>query len=202
MVHGWGRASSGGAGRLPPPLLRRALEHPGPGDAATLCRTPRAGGSAHRGSRLARRSQVPETIWTVPAKPLLPAAATLLPLLADAEAGRQALRGRAMQTAFAIGAGVASGSIAIATYLRHRARVDDLGASFASDQRPEADGRSRRRAIAWRRNRPTATPGVTTTAAPRADLHSPPGSKRPRYGHAAAVSLCCPRTRSAARYQS
>jgi hypothetical protein len=49
----------------------------------------------------------------------LPAPATLLPLLADTEGARQALEGQALRSAFAIGVGVASGSILVATYMRY-----------------------------------------------------------------------------------
>jgi uncharacterized membrane protein YjjB (DUF3815 family) len=65
------------------------------------------------GALLARRSRAPTAIWTVPAiLPLLPAPATLLPLLAETYQEREALQGQALGTAFAIGVGVASGSIA------------------------------------------------------------------------------------------
>ncbi|MGH9287218.1 MAG: hypothetical protein ACRD0V_02775 [Acidimicrobiales bacterium] len=51
----------------------------------------------------------------------------LLPYLAETEAARQALQGRTAglggADAFAIGLGVASGDIAVATYQRYRERV-------------------------------------------------------------------------------
>jgi len=75
------------------------------------------------GTYLAHRRRAPAAIWTVPAiLPLLPAPATLLPLLAETEAARQALQGQALETAFVIGVGVASGSIIVATYQRSRER--------------------------------------------------------------------------------
>jgi uncharacterized membrane protein YjjP (DUF1212 family) len=75
------------------------------------------------GRLLAHRSGAPGVLWMVPSiLPLLPAPATLLPLLAETEAARQALQGQALTTAFTIGVGVASGSIVVATYQRHRER--------------------------------------------------------------------------------
>ena len=67
------------------------------------------------GTYLAHRRRTPAAIWTVPAiLPLLPAPATLLPLLAATDkAAEQALQGQALETAFAIGVGVASGSIIV-----------------------------------------------------------------------------------------
>jgi uncharacterized membrane protein YjjP (DUF1212 family) len=76
------------------------------------------------GTVLAYRRRAPSAIWTVPSiLPLLPAPTTMLPLFAVTASGQQALQGQALQTAFAIGAGVASGSILIITYYRYRARV-------------------------------------------------------------------------------
>ena len=75
------------------------------------------------GTLLAYRRRTPVAVWTVPAiLPLLPDPATLLPLLAQTQTAEQALQGRAFQTAFAIGVGVATGSIAVATYQRSRER--------------------------------------------------------------------------------
>lgn len=76
------------------------------------------------GTLLAARRRTPVAIWTVPAiLPLLPTPATLLPLLAETEAARDALQGQAFETAFAIGVGVATGSIAVATARRSRERA-------------------------------------------------------------------------------
>ncbi len=76
------------------------------------------------GQLLAHRAARPAALWQVPAiLPLLPAPATLLPLLAETDAARDALQGQALATAFAIGVGVACGSIAIETYTRNRSRL-------------------------------------------------------------------------------
>lgn len=73
------------------------------------------------GQALARRSARPAALWLVPAiLPLLPAPATLIPLLAETDAAREALRGQAFGTAFCIGVGVAVGSIAVETLGRYR----------------------------------------------------------------------------------
>jgi uncharacterized membrane protein YjjP (DUF1212 family) len=72
------------------------------------------------GQALAQRSNRPAAIFLVPAiLPLLPAPATLIPLLAETEAARQALQGQALGTAFCIGVGVAVGSIAVDTGSRY-----------------------------------------------------------------------------------
>jgi uncharacterized membrane protein YjjP (DUF1212 family) len=72
------------------------------------------------GTLLSRRSALPAAIWLVPSiLPMLPAPATLLPLLAETEAVQQALQGQALRSAFAIGVGVASGSVVVATYMRY-----------------------------------------------------------------------------------
>lgn len=76
------------------------------------------------GQGLAQRSSDPPALWIVPAiLPLLPAPATLIPLLAETEAARQALRGQALGIAFCIGVGVAVGSIAVQTWSRRRRDV-------------------------------------------------------------------------------
>jgi uncharacterized membrane protein YjjP (DUF1212 family) len=76
------------------------------------------------GRYLAHRSRAPGELWMVPAiLPLLPAPATLLPLLAETETARESLQGQAVETAFSIGVGVAMGSIVVETYLRYRARL-------------------------------------------------------------------------------
>jgi uncharacterized membrane protein YjjB (DUF3815 family) len=86
------------------------------------------------GTYLAHRRRTPAAIWTVPAiLPLLPAPATFLPLLAATDAGGQALQGQALQTAFAIGVGVAPGSIIVATYQRYRDRVLEPVVDAVSD---------------------------------------------------------------------
>ena len=78
------------------------------------------------GQFLAHRAQAPAALWTVPPiLPLLPAPATLLPLLAETEDKRQALQGTALERAFAISVGVASGAILLATYQRTRERIVD-----------------------------------------------------------------------------
>jgi uncharacterized membrane protein YjjP (DUF1212 family)/uncharacterized membrane protein YjjB (DUF3815 family) len=75
------------------------------------------------GGLLARRSRTPAALWIVPAiLPLLPAPATLLPLLAGTEEAQQALQGQALATAFAIGVGVASGEILISLGFVERER--------------------------------------------------------------------------------
>jgi uncharacterized membrane protein YjjP (DUF1212 family)/uncharacterized membrane protein YjjB (DUF3815 family) len=66
------------------------------------------------GAALASRMRAPSNVWTVPAiLPLLPAPATLLPLLADSDAVQQSLQGQALETSFAIGVGVAIGAIVL-----------------------------------------------------------------------------------------
>jgi uncharacterized membrane protein YjjP (DUF1212 family) len=73
------------------------------------------------GQALAQRSAKPAALWLVPAiLPLLPAPATLIPLLAESETARQSLQGQALGTAFCIGVGVAVGSIAVETASRYR----------------------------------------------------------------------------------
>ncbi|WP_345893981.1 threonine/serine exporter family protein [Nocardioides sp. TF02-7] len=73
------------------------------------------------GQALAQRSTKPAALWLVPAiLPLLPAPATLIPLLAETESAREALRGQALGTAFCIGVGVAVGSIAVESWSRYR----------------------------------------------------------------------------------
>ena len=73
---------------------------------------------------LSNRSWVPSALWAVPAiLPLLPSPATLLPLLAESEGVRESLQARAVETAFAIGVGVAAGAIVVETYQRTRERV-------------------------------------------------------------------------------
>jgi uncharacterized membrane protein YjjP (DUF1212 family) len=77
------------------------------------------------GQALAQRSKKPAALWLVPAiLPLLPAPATLIPLLAETDAARQVLQGQALGTAFCIGVGVAVGSIAFETCSRYRVRRD------------------------------------------------------------------------------
>jgi uncharacterized membrane protein YjjP (DUF1212 family) len=92
---------------------------------------------------LAHRSEAPAALWMVPAiLPLLPAPATLLPLLAETEQAKQALQGQAIETAFAIGVGVACGSIVVETFLRYRSHaIDQPGAAQAG--RPDRTGRRR-----------------------------------------------------------
>jgi uncharacterized membrane protein YjjP (DUF1212 family) len=76
------------------------------------------------GRLLAQRTGRPAALWSVPCiLPLLPAPATLLPLLAVTEAAREALQGRAAAVALAIGVGVACGDILVASYFRHRQQV-------------------------------------------------------------------------------
>jgi uncharacterized membrane protein YjjB (DUF3815 family) len=75
------------------------------------------------GRLLAKRSEQPPAIWLVPAiLPLLPAPATLVPLLAATEKARASLQAQALTTAFLIGVGVASGDILVAIYQRRRMR--------------------------------------------------------------------------------
>lgn len=69
------------------------------------------------GRTLANRWDRPAAIWLAPTiLPLLPAPATLLPLLAETEQAREALQGQALATAFLIGVGVASGDIVASAY--------------------------------------------------------------------------------------
>lgn len=76
------------------------------------------------GQVLSQRSATPSAIWTVPGiLPLLPAPATLIPLLAQSEAARSALQGQALGTAFCIGVGVAVGSITTEALSRYHHRV-------------------------------------------------------------------------------
>jgi uncharacterized membrane protein YjjB (DUF3815 family) len=107
------------------------------------------------GSVLAYRQRTPSGIWTVPAiLPLLPAPATLLPVLADTATGQQALQGEALQTAFAIGAGVSSGSILVITYHRYRARMVAPVADALSDSLHRYVVRPSQRSKRPRRPRP------------------------------------------------
>lgn len=67
---------------------------------------------------------LPPALWLVPAiLPLLPAPATLLPLLAASEEARNALQSQAFATAFLIGVGVASGDILVSALQAHLARA-------------------------------------------------------------------------------
>jgi hypothetical protein len=75
------------------------------------------------GTLLAHRSWAPAAIWMVPAILPLPAPATLLPRLAETEAAQHGLQGQALQTAFAIGVCIASGSFLITTCQRYTKRV-------------------------------------------------------------------------------
>lgn len=73
------------------------------------------------GRFLAERKREPAAIWLTPAiLPLLPAPATLVPLLAESAAAQESLRGQALTTAFLIGVGVASGDILVSAWRRHR----------------------------------------------------------------------------------
>ena len=49
-----------------------------------------------------------------------------LPLLAETEAAQDSLQGQALQTAFVIGVGVATGSIAVSTYRRSQPRLEPI----------------------------------------------------------------------------
>lgn len=94
------------------------------------------------GQALAQRSSRPPALWLVPAiLPLLPAPATLIPLLAETEAARQALQGRALSTAFCIGVGVAVGSIAVEAWSRYSR---DVPASLARKWRHRSPSEQRR----------------------------------------------------------
>jgi uncharacterized membrane protein YjjP (DUF1212 family) len=100
------------------------------------------------GRLLAHRTQAPAALWIVTAVlPLLPAPSTLLPLLAESEVVRDALRGQAVQTAFSIGVGAAVGSIVVDTYLRNRTRVlHPIAGVVSATLHPVAATRWRRRA--------------------------------------------------------
>jgi uncharacterized membrane protein YjjB (DUF3815 family) len=112
------------------------------------------------GTLLAHRSRAPAALWTVPAiLPLLPAPSTLLPLLTETEAARQALQGQAVSTAFSIGVGDASGSIAVDTWLRYRERILQPAAGALSERlsaRVLPPGRGR--GGPWRRRGEPAAP--------------------------------------------
>jgi uncharacterized membrane protein YjjP (DUF1212 family) len=76
------------------------------------------------GRALAQRSHGSAAHWLVPSiLPLLPAPATLVPLLAETEQARDALRGQALTTAYLIGVGVASGDILMTLFHRYRLGV-------------------------------------------------------------------------------
>jgi uncharacterized membrane protein YjjB (DUF3815 family) len=100
-----------------------------------------------------KRSRAPSVIWAVPAiLPLLPAPATLLPLLAETQRAQQALQGQALQTAFVIGVGVATGDILEATYLRYRERVVTPALSVVSvgfSRVRDAPGETPEQAAEW-----------------------------------------------------
>jgi uncharacterized membrane protein YjjP (DUF1212 family)/uncharacterized membrane protein YjjB (DUF3815 family) len=75
------------------------------------------------GRALAQRSGSPAAHWLIPTiLPLLPAPATLVPMLAESEQVRDALRMQALMTAYLIGAGVASGDILATAFHRYRTR--------------------------------------------------------------------------------
>jgi uncharacterized membrane protein YjjP (DUF1212 family)/uncharacterized membrane protein YjjB (DUF3815 family) len=76
------------------------------------------------GRTLARRWERPAAYWLVPSiLPLLPAPATLVPLLAETETARDALLAQALTTAYLIGVGVASGDILATLFHRRRTGV-------------------------------------------------------------------------------
>lgn len=104
------------------------------------------------GTLLSRRSAVPAAIWLVPPiLPLLPAPATLLPLLADTEAAQQALQGEALRSAFAIGVGVASGSVLVATYMWYGHPTVQPVAGAVSNRISTLGGNRRWRAVRTRK---------------------------------------------------
>jgi uncharacterized membrane protein YjjP (DUF1212 family) len=112
------------------------------------------------GTVLAYQQRTPAAVWTVPAiLPPLPAPATLLPLLAQTEAAREALQGQAVETAFAIGVGVATGSIAAATYQRSRDRYLRPVVDVMSDSTARRVVEPARRHT-WRWRRSTRGDGV------------------------------------------
>ena len=76
------------------------------------------------GRLLSRRSQAPSALWVVPAVlPFLPGLQIVTALLADGDVQRIVGLLAAAGTAFAIGVGVASGDIIVATVRRFRERV-------------------------------------------------------------------------------
>jgi len=75
--------------------------------------------------------------------PLLPAPVTLLPLLPETEAAQNALQGEALQTAFLIGVGVASGDILVSTYQRYRERIVEPAVGRVSVRISKLVGRDR-----------------------------------------------------------
>ena len=86
------------------------------------------------GTLLAHRRRTPAAIWTVSAiLPLLPAPATLLPLLAETGQARQALQGQALETAFASASASHPGSIIVATNQRYRDRFLEPVVDVVSD---------------------------------------------------------------------
>lgn len=112
------------------------------------------------GRMLAHRSGAPAALWMVPAiLPLLPSPSTLVPQFAETEAARQALEGQAGQTAFAIGVGVASGDIAVATYQRYRERVLEPVAGVVSDGLSTYVVRPAKRMARWWRRKGRAAGG-------------------------------------------
>lgn len=120
------------------------------------------------GTLLAYRRRTPAAIWTVPAiLPLLPDPATLLPLLAETEAAEQALQGQAFQTAFAVGVGVATGSIAVATYQRSRERYLKPVVDAMSDGITNHVVEPARRLGRRRRRRTPPAPSDDSGSAPR-----------------------------------
>lgn len=86
------------------------------------------------GRFLARRLEVPATLLVVPAiLPLLPGLVIVQAMLAETQAQQIALLGDALVTAFAIGVGVASGDIVVATYQRLRQQIVDPALGAVSD---------------------------------------------------------------------
>jgi uncharacterized membrane protein YjjP (DUF1212 family) len=106
------------------------------------------------GTLLSRRSAVPAAIGLVaPILPLLPAPATLLPLLAETEAAQQALQGQALRSAFTIGVGVASGSVLVATYMRYGRPTLQPVAGAVSNRISTLGGNRHRRPVRERKTR-------------------------------------------------
>jgi len=86
------------------------------------------------GRLIARRMEAPATLLMVPAiLPLLPGLAIVQAMLAETQVQQIALLGDALGTAFAIGVGVASGDIVVATYQGLRERIVEPAVGAVSD---------------------------------------------------------------------
>jgi uncharacterized membrane protein YjjB (DUF3815 family) len=86
------------------------------------------------GRIVARRLEAPATLIMVPAiLPLLPGLVIVQAMLATTQAQQIALFSEALVTAFAIGVGVASGDIIVASVQRFRERIVEPAVGAVSD---------------------------------------------------------------------